>query len=97
VDTHFTKYVAYGASPRAAIAIGEAARAVALIARRPTVGFEDVRKVACSVLNHRMLLNYQGRFDHVNTPEMIANLLDGMDEAGLNLPTGVSVAEGSEQ
>src|SRR5688572_29491525 len=35
-------YVAYGASPRAAIAMAEAARAYALISGRPTVGFDDV-------------------------------------------------------
>jgi MoxR-like ATPase len=37
-----TRYVSYGASPRAAIAIAEAARAHALICGRPTVGLEDV-------------------------------------------------------
>src|SRR5262249_31112322 len=36
-------YVSFGASPRAAIAIAESARALALMAGRPTVGFEDVR------------------------------------------------------
>src|SRR5690348_17022353 len=36
-------YVGYGASPRAAIAIAEASRAYALLAGRPTVGFEDVK------------------------------------------------------
>jgi MoxR-like ATPase len=91
------KYVAYGASPRAAIAIAEATRAMAMISGRPTVGFEDVRKVAGPVLNHRMLLNYQGRFDHVSTSELIANLLDGMDEAGLNLPNGVSITKGDQE
>jgi len=90
------QYVAYGASPRAAIGIAESARAHALIAARPTVGFEDVRAVAPAVLNHRMLLNYQARFDRVRTADLIAALLDGLDEAGLNLPTGVSLAEGSE-
>jgi len=91
------KYVAYGASPRAAIAIAEAARAVALIANRPTVGFEDVRAVAPAVINHRMLLNYQGRFDQVHTLDVIAGLLETLDEAGLKLPAGMSVREGPEQ
>jgi len=91
------KYVAYGASPRAAIAIAEASRAVALIANRPTVGFEDVRKVAPAVLNHRMLLNYQGRFDQVHTRDVIAGLIDSLDEAGLNLPAGMSVEQEPEQ
>ena len=35
-------YVTYGTSPRAAIAMAEAARAYALLAGRPSVGFEDV-------------------------------------------------------
>jgi MoxR-like ATPase len=50
-------YVTYGASPRAAIAMAEASRAHALIAGRPSVGFEDVKAVAPAVLNHRMILN----------------------------------------
>ncbi len=59
------KYVSYGASPRAAIAIAEAARAHALVAGRPSVGFEDVKVVAQPVLNHRLILNYQARFDRM--------------------------------
>src|SRR5262249_18778258 len=49
-------YVSYGASPRAAIAMAESARAVALMAGRPTVGFEDVKAVTAAVLNHRLIL-----------------------------------------
>lgn len=52
-------YVVYGASPRAAIAIAEASRGYALIQGRPSVGFEDVKAVASSALNHRLILNYQ--------------------------------------
>jgi len=59
------KYVSYGASPRAAIGIAEAARGVALISGRPTVGFEDVKAVAAPVLNHRLILNYQARLDRI--------------------------------
>lgn len=85
-------YVNYGASPRAAIAMAEAARAHALLDERPTVGFEDVRAIAPSVLNHRVLLNYQARFDKLDSLTVIQGLLDGMDEAGLNLSSDVSVA-----
>jgi MoxR-like ATPase len=85
-------YVNYGASPRAAIAMAEAGRAHALLAERPTVGFEDVRAIAPSVLNHRVLLNYQARFDKVSSLTVVQGLLDSMDEAGLNLSSDVSVA-----
>src|SRR5207248_11385358 len=77
-------YVAYGASPRAAIAMAEAARAVALLAGRPTVGFEDVKVVAAPVLNHRLILNYKARLDQVDAFAIIRDLLAGLDETGLN-------------
>jgi MoxR-like ATPase len=86
-------YVTYGASPRAAIAMAEAARAYALLAGRPSVGFEDVKTVAPAVLNHRIILNYKGQFDQVGTFAVIDSLLSGLDEAGLNLPADVRIAK----
>ncbi len=83
--------VTYGASPRAAIAMAESARAMALLAGRPSVGFEDVRAVAEPVLNHRLILGYQARLDHVSAADVVADVLAHVDEAGLDLPDGVSV------
>lgn len=80
------KYVSYGASPRAAIAIAESSRAHALISGRPTVGFEDVDAVAPHVLNHRMLLNYQARFDRMDTLKVIKDLIQSIDESEIHLP-----------
>ena len=85
------KYVQYGTSPRAAIAMGEAARAHALVNGRPTVGFEDVAAVAKPVMNHRLILNYQARFDRMDTGAVLGNLLDQLDETGLDLPSDVSL------
>ncbi|MBI1373204.1 MAG: AAA domain-containing protein [Phycisphaera sp.] len=87
-----SQYVTWGASPRAAIAMAEAARGYALIHARPTVGFEDVRAVAPAVLNHRMILNYKAKFDRVDTFDVIHGLLDKLDETGLNLPGDLEVA-----
>jgi MoxR-like ATPase len=84
-------YVAYGASPRAAIAMAEAARAYALLAGRPTVGFEDVKAVTAPVLNHRLVLNYKAKFDGVDTQALIARLLSQMDETGIKLPRDVEI------
>ena len=84
-------YVTYGASPRAAIAMAEAARAYALLAGRPSVGFEDVRAVAPAVMNHRLILNYKARFDQVGELAVVEGLLKSLDEAGLNLPADVQV------
>ncbi|MBX7220149.1 MAG: AAA family ATPase [Blastocatellia bacterium] len=86
-------YVAYGASPRAAIAIAESARAVALLAGRPTVGFEDVKMVAEPVLNHRMILNYKAKFDQITTSGLIRNLLGKLEETGVKLPSDVKITQ----
>ncbi len=71
--------------------MAEAARGVALLAGRPTVGFEDVKAVAPSVLNHRLILNYQARFDRVSPQDVIKNLLASLNEAGLDLPPDIKV------
>ena len=86
-------YVAYGASPRAAIAMAEAARAFALLAGRPTVGFEDVKAVVAPVLNHRLVLNYKAKFDGVDSTSLIARLLSQMDETGIKLPRDVEIEQ----
>ena len=84
-------YVRDGASPRAAIALAEASRAVALLAGRPSVGFEDVRVLVEPVLNHRLILNYQARLDQVTPSALAEELAGAIDVAGLNLPAGVEV------
>ena len=89
-------YVNYGASPRAAIAMAEAARAFALLDGRPSVGFEDVRAVASAVLNHRMILNYKARFDQIGELAVVDGLLNSLDEAGMNLPADVKIEKTPE-
>ena len=84
-------YVGYGASPRAAIAMAEAARAYALLSGRPTVGFDDVKAVASPTLNHRLVLNYKARFDGVSSRSIIAKLIERMDETGIKLPRDVLI------
>jgi MoxR-like ATPase len=90
---HVKSYVSYGASPRAAIAMAESARAVALLSGRPSVGFDDVKSVAAPVLNHRLVLNYKARLDQVDAFAVVSRLLAETDEVGLNLPGDVHIAE----
>lgn len=88
------RFVSFGASPRAAIALAESARAAALLAGRPSVGFEDVKSVAPAVLNHRLILNYQARLEKVTSFDLIDLLLEKVEPAGLGLPAGVALESG---
>ncbi len=84
-------YVSFGASPRAAIGIAEAARGHALIRGRPSAGFEDVKAVALHALNHRLILSYRARIDRIDSRSVADELLGTLDETGINLPDSVEV------
>ncbi len=80
------KFVRYGASPRAAIALAATARAAALLAARPNVGFDEVRSVAASVLGHRLILDYSARLEGMTPSSIIALLLDAVPEVSRSFP-----------
>ncbi|PKL49931.1 MAG: AAA family ATPase [Candidatus Riflebacteria bacterium HGW-Riflebacteria-2] len=79
------EFVQYGASPRAAIAVAETARGVALLAGRPSVGFADVREVLVAALNHRVLLNYKARFEGLTTATLLEEIRKTVRETDLGL------------
>jgi MoxR-like ATPase len=80
------KYVRYGASPRAAIALAGTSRAAALLAGKPNVGFDEVRRVAPSVLIHRLLLDYAARLEGWSPPDIVEKLLEDVPEVPRDIP-----------
>ena len=54
------KYIRYGASPRGAQAVMQAARILALTEGRYNVSYEDIRAAAKPALRHRLFLNFEG-------------------------------------
>ncbi|MCA9113616.1 MAG: AAA family ATPase [Planctomycetaceae bacterium] len=85
------KHVRYGSSPRAAIALAATARAAALLAGKPNVGFEEVRRVAPPVLSHRMILDYAARLDGWTPAKMVSMLLESLPEVDRTVPGDVRV------
>ncbi|MBQ3852544.1 MAG: MoxR family ATPase [Lachnospiraceae bacterium] len=69
-------YVKMGASPRASIAFLKTAKATALLNGRTYVVPDDVKRMARSVLRHRIALNYSAIADKV-TVEMIIDGITG--------------------
>ncbi len=74
------RFVKFGASPRAAIALAGTARAAALLAGKPNAGFEEVRRVAPSVLCHRLILDYAARLEGWDTAKLVDHLLSAVPE-----------------
>ena len=69
------KYVRYGASPRAAQALVLGAKIHALTKGNPFVSADDIRAVALPVLRHRLLMNFEGEADEVNTDTLVNELI----------------------
>ena len=69
------KWVAYGASVRAAQALLLGGKAKALLDGRAHVTFDDVKSLAAPVLRHRVLLNFQAQAERVTTDALISRLL----------------------
>ncbi len=72
----FGKYISYGASPRASIALFIASKAEAMMNGRDYVIPEDVRVVAYPVLRHRIILNYEAEADDMNSDMVIKEILN---------------------
>ncbi len=68
-------YVAYGASPRAGLALHRAARARALLHGRHQVTPEDIKAVAMPALNHRIILAYTALAEGRTARAFIEDLL----------------------
>ena len=71
----FGKYISYGASPRASIALYIASKAEALMLGRDYVIPEDVKTVVFPVLRHRIILNYEAEPEQITTDEIIKHIL----------------------
>ncbi len=69
------KYLEYGASPRATIALFIASKAHALVKGKTYVTPIDVKEIAHNVLRHRMILNYEGQAEEMNTDKIIDEIL----------------------
>jgi MoxR-like ATPase len=74
--TELKRWIAWGASPRATIALDRCARAMAWLAGRDYVLPEDVHAIAHEVLRHRVLLSYEAEAEGVRPDQVIDRLLD---------------------
>lgn len=72
------KYVANGASPRAAQAIVKTAKAMAFMEGRYNVAFEDIRFVAYPALRHRLILNFESISSGVNADYVIHEIMENI-------------------
>ncbi|MBW3540791.1 MAG: MoxR family ATPase [Planctomycetes bacterium] len=72
------QFVRWGASPRAAQALIRAARVRALAQGRAHTSYEDIRRFAAEVLQHRVLLNYDGQAENIAVRDLVRTCIEGL-------------------
>jgi MoxR-like ATPase len=78
VPENVKKWVAFGASVRAAQFLVLGAKARALTQGRYHVSYEDIRALAHPVLRHRVLTNFHAQSEGINSDALIDRLLEAV-------------------
>ncbi len=77
--TRTAKAVYLGASPRAAVALLKASKAFALLNARDFVTPEDIKQVAPSVLQHRIILTAEAEMEGQSPTRLVQSLIDQVE------------------
>ena len=81
-----TRYVRWGAGPRAGQALILGAKAHALLQGRVAVSPSDVQRVAIPVLRHRVLPNYAAEADGITSDAIVRELMARIETPRGNFP-----------
>jgi MoxR-like ATPase len=69
------KYIRFGASPRGAQAIMNAARIRSILEGRYNVAFEDIKFAAYPSLRHRIFVNFEGMSEGIVPDTIIGEII----------------------
>ncbi len=78
-QSDLANYISFGASPRASIALAQAAKAYAFINKRGYVIPEDIRAIAYDVLRHRIGLSYEAEANELTSDDIIKEILNRVE------------------
>ena len=73
---HLGQLISFGASPRASIGLGVAAKAHAFLQHRGYVTPEDVRAVAMDVMRHRVGITFEAEAENISQEQIITEIMD---------------------
>ncbi|HEX6685299.1 MAG TPA: MoxR family ATPase [Candidatus Limnocylindrales bacterium] len=82
---HLSRYVTFGASPRASINLVLAARALAYIRGRDYALPGDLTELALDILRHRLVLSYEALSDEVSPDTVLSQIIASLPVPDLAL------------
>ena len=73
------RFIEYGASPRASIALNVAARAHAFLRHRGYVTPEDIKSIGPDVLRHRVMVTYEAEAEEMTSEDIVRKIFDSVE------------------
>jgi len=73
------RFIEYGASPRASIALAVASRAHAFLRHRGYVTPEDIKSIGPDVLRHRIVVTYEAEAEEITSEEIVRRIFDAVE------------------
>ncbi|HNQ43172.1 MAG TPA: MoxR family ATPase, partial [Candidatus Cloacimonadota bacterium] len=77
--TQLSPLISFGASPRASINLGRAAKAHAYMEGRAYVIPDDIKAIGADILRHRIILSYEAEAEEIKPEEIINRILDEIE------------------
>jgi MoxR-like ATPase len=77
--TEMERFIEYGASPRASIALNIAARAHAFLRHRGYVTPEDIKSIGPDVLRHRIIVTYEAEAEEITSEDVVRRIFDTVE------------------
>jgi len=73
------RFIEYGASPRASIALNVAAKAHAFLRHRGYVSPEDIKSIGPDVLRHRVIVTYEAEAEEITSEDVVRKIFDTIE------------------
>jgi MoxR-like ATPase len=73
------RFIEYGASPRASIALNQAAKAHAFMRHRGYVTPEDIKSIGPDVLRHRIAVTYEAEAEEFSSEDVVRKIFDTVE------------------
>ncbi len=74
-----SRFIEYGASPRASIALNTAAKAHAFLRHRGYVTPEDIKSIGPDVLRHRIIITYEAEAEEITSEDIVRKIFDTVE------------------
>ena len=73
------RFIEYGASPRASIALNVASKAHAFLRHRGYVTPEDIKSIGPDVLRHRIVVTYEAEAEEMTSEDIVRRIFDAVE------------------